>query len=432
MIKNSHLTLTDRCMIERMLTFGYSFKEIGASMNRHPSTISREIRNHREFIQPQTQSKSKSNCANFSTCIQRKVCGNKNCFKPCKCCNEVSCQKHCKEYSSIYCSLLEKMPYVCNNCTRQEFCHRGHAYYHANKSHAKYLSKLSESRNGVRASDEELQKLDQLVSPLIQKGQSLSHIFASHADDIGYSRRTIYNYIDKSVLSARNIDLPRKVRYRKRKSKPKEPFPYKYRIGRTYNDFLSYMQQHPDIGTVEMDTVKGTREKGNVLLTMLFVKYDFMLIFLMPSASQECVSEVFDRLTNSLGLALFQKYFAVILTDNGCEFKDVIALEHTNFATERTRIFYCDPMASWQKPHIEKNHEFIRCVLPKGRSLDTFTQDDITLLTNHINSVARDSLDGICPFLAAKDFLGRKIPAVLNLKQIEPDEVLLKPGLLRN
>ena len=266
---------------------------------------------------------------------------------------------------------------------------------------------------------------------MILKGQSLAHIFSTHGDEINCSRRTIYNYIDKSILDARNLDLPRKVRYKKRRVKHKNRTDDSCRAGRTYNDFQAYMLQHPDIDVVEMDTVKGTREKGKVLLTMLFVKYDFMLIFLLDSASQLCVKEVFDMLTNELRLMSFQKMFPVILTDNGGEFKCAEELEHTSFGSQRTKIFYCDPMASWQKAHIEKVHEYIRYVIPKGRSLDGYTKDDIALLMNHINSTRRDSLSGECPFTAAKQFIKRKLPETLSLKLIEPDDVILNPSLLK-
>ena len=69
------------------------------------------------------------------------------------------------------------------------------------------------------------------------------------------------------------------------------------------------------------------------------------------------------------GLKTFRKLFPVILTDNGSEFKYTLELEHTIDSAKRTRIFYCDPQASWQKAHIEKNHEYIRYVILKGKSL---------------------------------------------------------------
>ena len=88
-------------------------------------------------------------------------------------------------------------------------------------------------------------------------------------------------------------------------------------------------------------------------------------------------------------------------------------------------------MASWQKPHIERSHEFIRQVIPKGVSMDSYTQADITLMTNHINSVSRDSLGGLCPYDSAKAFIGRKLPKILGLQKIAPDDVTLRPTLLK-
>lgn len=240
----------------------------------------------------------------------------------------------------------------------------------------------------------------------------------------------MYNYVDKNIFDARNIDLPRKVRYKKRKKKSSGAFSYGYRKGRTYDDFKVFMEQRPDIGVVEMDTVKGKREKGKCLLTMIFTKYDLMLIFLLESATEHCVGQVFDDLQRELGINIFRRLFPVILTDNGSEFKNPSAIEKTRYGSLCTNVFYCDPMASWQKPHIEKAHEFIRKVLPKGKSFDDLTQDDITLLTNHINSFSRDSLDGKCPYDAAKDFMAKKLPFVLGLRKIPADMVVLRPSLL--
>ena len=104
----------------------------------------------------------------------------------------------------------------------------------------KYEKKLVESRSGINMTSEELQQLNELISPLILNGQPLSHIFAVHADEIPVCRRTLYNYLDQKVFQARNIDLPRRVRYKKRKkrSTPKEKNVEQiYRNKRTYKDF---------------------------------------------------------------------------------------------------------------------------------------------------------------------------------------------------
>lgn len=203
--------------------------------------------------------------------------------------------------------------------------------------------------------------------PLINNGQSINHIFATHADEIGLSEKTIYNYIDQNAFRIWNSDLPKKVRYKQRH--PHEvltKFDYQYRKGRSYSDFTFFMEQNPKLPVVEMDTVIGARYSGRVLLTMLFRDTNFMLVFLLPDKSNQSVLTVFDKLMFLLGIDLFRKLFPVILTDNGTEFKGVHNLEFTENATRRTRIFYCDPQASWQKGRIEKNHVLIRQILPKG------------------------------------------------------------------
>jgi hypothetical protein len=57
------------------------------------------------------------------------------------------------------------------------------------------------------------------------------------------SERTIYNYVNDRVLTAKNIDLPRKVRYKPRK-KARTRFKVDKTcvIGRSYNDFLAFME----------------------------------------------------------------------------------------------------------------------------------------------------------------------------------------------
>jgi len=275
--------------------------------------------------------------------------------------------------------------------------------------------------------------MDDIVSKLILKGQPLTHIHAQHGDKFGVTERTLYNYIDAGVFSIGNIDLRRKVGYRPRRKKRdiSETFTsQEYRKRRTYNDFLEYMDKHPDTPIVELDTLFGVREQGKRLLTMNFNENNLMLMFLMRDGKADSVIEVFDYLTSLLGLDAFRKVFPVMLTDNGSEFKRVRELERTTEGQRRTKLFFCDPYTSWQKPHIEKNHGFIRYVLKKGKSLNPFTQQDITLLANHINSIKRAGLDGCCPYELVVDPNLKLLLSLLDLEQIPSDEVFLKPALL--
>ena len=251
-------------------------------------------------------------------------------------------------------------------------------------------------------------------------------------EEIKVSERSIYNYIDAGALTISNLDLRRKVKYRKRRKKPSEIKcnKFNYRQGRTYEDFLKYMEEHPGTPVVEMDTVRGLRSKEQVLLTIMFNHNSVMLMILLEDESMEPVIRVFDRLTKVLGIRRFRKLFPVILTDNGRCFKDAMALEYTKNGSPRTKLFYCDPQASWQKPHIEKNHEFIRYVIPKGKTLKDYTQEDMTLIANHINSTRRPGLKYKSPYELVETEEMKKLLEVLNMFPIAADEICLSPKLL--
>ena len=97
----------------------------------------------------------------------------------------------------------------------------------------------------------------------------------------------------------------------------------------------------------------------------------------------------------------------------------------------RTRIFYCNPRASYQKGMIEKNHEFIKYALPKGTSFNNLLQTDIDLMINHINSLGRNSLNWFAPIDIAKFTLDKTVFKKLNLKKIPPNEIQLNKSLLK-
>lgn len=312
-------------------------------------------------------------------------------------------------------------------------CNMEHKYYDAVKAQRKYEMTLSEARKGINMTPEELSELNDLISPLVLKGQPLSHIFAVHGDEIPVSRRTLYNYFDKSIFTARNIDLPRRVRYKKRKKRSEphvrttQPL---YRCKRTFIDFEKYTAAFPDLDVVEMDTVKGNKEAGKCLLTLLFRSCSFMIILLLPNCTQKSVITAINDLCDKLGIRTFKKYFPIILTDNGPEFKNPWEIEKNAAGTPRTKVFYCDPYLSNQKGRIEKNHEYIRYVIPKGRSMFKYTQEDISLMASHINSTARDSLNGATPFDLANILLDKKIPILTGQFKVSPDNVMLKPALI--
>ena len=264
----------------------------------------------------------------------------------------------------FYClSQAGKPPYVCNTCKNRKLCIKDKYVYTAPYADAAASRRRSESRHGIRLTDEQKAFVDDLVTRLVKKGQPLSHIYAEHEAEMPMSLRSLYNYIDAGELTIKNIDLRRKAGYRARKKKDgelKKGFAdQSYREDRTYEDYQSYMK-FTGAGVVEMDTVKGIRERGKRLLTMIFQDNSIMLLFLMPDGKAESVKRVFDYLERGLGLERFLRLFPIFLTDNGSE--------------------------------------FIRYVIPRGKSLNPYMQEDMTLLMNHINSTRRPGLGNKAPY----------------------------------
>ena len=436
--RSGQMDLTDRVAIETGLCRGETFKKIARRIRRHPSTVAHEVIENRTYIKGTYY--AGRDCKYVRTCAVKNLCwGSEDaCNYKCKYCKGHDCTKVCDRYESVACHKPDKPPYVCNTCKNRKLCIKDKYVYSAPYADAAVSRRRSESRQGIRLTDEQKTFVDELVTRLVRKGQPLTHIYAEHEAEMPMSLRSLYNYIDAGELTIKNIDLRRKTGYRPRKKKYKDIgnqqgfANQKYREGRTYEDFESRMK-YSALSVVEMDTVKGVRERGKRLLTMIFQDNSIMLMFLMPDGKAESVKRVFDFLEYGLGLERFYRLFPIILTDNGSEFKRPADLEFTEDLTTRTDIYYCDPMASWQKPHIEKNHEFIRYVIPRGKSLNPYTQEDMTLLMNHINSTRRPGLGNKAPYelINEEDEDMWALFSLLKMDLIPPDEVHLMPDLFK-
>jgi len=324
--------------------------------------------------------------------------------------------------------------------------------YDAKVAQSNAERRLSESRQGVDLTFEEVAALDALIAPLIKKGQSIEQIYITHGEEIPVTIRTIYTYVDDNVLPSLcnahlNLKMRRTAGLKKRNRKARNV------PGRTYDDF-SALSVATKASATEMDTVIG-RIGGKALLTMYIRRFELMPIFLIDS---ETHSEVMDHLAllalmmemeeepdyieeaGSEGCAIevrcrsFGDFFPVILTDNGScflGFADIEGLggEHID-GSRKTTVYYCDPNSAFQKGGIERGHVYIREVLPKGTSFDNLSTADVSLLASHINSIPRPALGGISPYDLALPWLGRDLLHAMGIKRIEPDDIIRKPFLL--
>lgn len=391
--KYKHLSFEDRCVIEEFLNHGFNFSQIANRLGKDRTSISKEILKHR-FLR-----------------------GTASPDRPC-----------CFE---------SKVPYVCNACDKFNHCKKQKYSYSSHIAYNEYKQTLISQRSHLSITKDQIASINDVIAPLIiLKNHSVNQVYISHSDLLPFSKTTFYKYIDLGILNVKNIDLQRKVKWKVKKEYDyhKDKVNLSIKVNRFYSDFKDYLEYHYNCSIVEMDTVIGTQggKGGNCFLTLLFRQFNFMLIYLLPYKQSVYVTEVFNHLKEVLGIDEFKRLFEVILTDNGTEFSDPESIEiDFNTGEKLCSIFFCDPSCSWQKGSIEKNHEFIRYILPKGTSFAGLSQDDCNLIASHINSVPRLSLNNISPFDAIFYFIGEKNMNNLNIKKIAYDDIDLSYRLLR-
>lgn len=431
MTKQKHLNLEARATIELELGRRNSFKGIALLLGKDNTTISKEIRSHITHDCTGAYGKGFNDCAHNQnrTCSLRHVCT--RCTTPkrsCWACGK--CLENCSSYEKYVCPKLSKPPYVCNGCPDRSKCTLEKSFYRAANAQKAYELLRSESRSGFAISEQELKALDSVVSPLLKNGQSIHHIAINHPDEVMTSERTLYTYVNHGLFSARNIDMPRVVRMRPRKNKSQTIKVDKAcRINRTYDDFQDYISKHPDAPIRQLDSVEGIKG-GAVLLTVHFVHQELQLAFLRQANDSQSVIDIFNVLYQKLGHEVFIDLFPLLLADNGSEFSNPKALEFNADGKRRSRVFYCNPNAPYEKPHCENNHEMIRRIIPKGIDIGKYTQEQIDLMMSHINSYARGSLGNKCPYDVFAFQYGEEILKSFHLKRIPADEIILTPKLL--
>ncbi len=391
---NKHLSFEDRCIIEEYLNHNFNFTQIANRINKYRTTVARDVKKHRYL-------RTTNSCNNQPCCFE------------------------------------SKPPYVCNGCSKFNNCRKIRCSYSHDVAFNEYKQNLINTRANLRITKEEIASINDTISPLmINKHHSVNHVYISHPELLPFSKSTFYKYIDLGIFNVRNIDLNRRVKFKVKKEYDymRDKVDTKIKIGRFYSDFKYYMAFNPNASIVEMDTVIGTRggKGGKCMLTLLFRKYNFMLIYLLPYKQSKYVNTIFNIIKSRLGDDEFKRLFEVVLTDNGTEFSDPESIEINPETGEKLCfLFFCDPNCSWQKGSIEKNHEFIRYILPKGTFFASLSQNDCYLMASHINSIPRLSLNNVSPFEEAYNFIGQSNMDKLHIKKIEYYDINLTIRLLK-
>lgn len=423
--KDAHMSLSERQIIETGIANGSSKKSIADTIGKNKSTVSREITNHRIL---------KKQCCYPVDCVLFPKCKDKNTFR---------CNPNCTSYSKFYCARRDRSPGACNGCSNYRSCRFDKYFYDALQAHNEYRDDLVNCRTGINATLENIRKLGRLIKPLLDKGQSLYAICATHPE-ITVTEQTLYNYIEYGVFTDAGVsitcmDLKRQVSRKiskKDKTKYSPRKDHSHLKGRTFLDFNEYLIAHPNARVVEMDTVFNDIVNGPFIQTFKFLEYDLLICIYHTCKTSESMYKGILYLETLLGEDIFSREVEVLKTDRGSEFVLADKVETRDDGTRRTCMFYCDPMASGQKGSLENIHKLIRDICPKKcnlKDLGLDSQEKADRISIHINSYPKEKLKGKTSFQLIRFYcsdMADKLESC-SIAPIDADNVILKPYLLK-
>ena len=197
--------------------------------------------------------------------------------------------------------------------------------------------------------------------------------------------RTLYRYVDLGLLSIKNIDLPEKLH---RNTKQHEARENKKKLGKSIEERPKTVDSREEFGHWEIDSVLGKKNVNEPAVISLTERKLRETIWLKAkNHSAEAMDEALDELFQTFG-SKYREVFKTITADNGSEFANLSKLEEKGIG-----IYFTHPYTSCEKGTVECHNRMLRRFIPKGKSIDDYTADQILIFADFINGLPRKILN---------------------------------------
>lgn len=379
MKRKPKLSVSERIKIQILLERNLSFSEIAQELNRSVSTISREVGRNATI-----KNKDGSKCP--------------------------------------------KRLMVCNKCSKRYYCSFRQIFYSYEEAQNKAENRNESAQNRTKLSPEVITTINDIVTPGVRNSKSLHHVyFANPILKTLCSERTIRRLIYRRELEVKAHELRRYVRYKRTYQKNNKLWVRNIEVlyGRLYEDFLNYVKKHKRMNIVQYDSVIGKRDDKQALLTIMFPKYNFQFGFLIKKDNPNDVNHKLRLLFRKLGDDAVRVIFPINVADNGSEFSYFNRLELNSAGQTICRTFFTRPYRSNDKASCERNHELIRYCLPKGKSLNFLTQDQVDEMFSNINCLIRKSINNSTPYELVLRKYGQEFMDTIGIQRISTKKVRL-------
>lgn len=200
--------------------------------------------------------------------------------------------------------------------------------------------------------------------------------------------KTLYNLLWKGELPLTLFELP-EVLSRRRRGKPRIS---KRLCGRSIDERPPEVDARNTFGHWESDTVIGRKRKGEpAVFTIVERLTDCYFSIRIDEKTTDGVRKAMEQLKEQFG-SRFSQVFRSITTDNGSEFAAFSSFESTG-----TEIYFAHPYSSWERPVNERSNRILRRFIPKGQSIADYSEEQILMFADEINSLPRKRLGYLSP-----------------------------------
>lgn len=196
--------------------------------------------------------------------------------------------------------------------------------------------------------------------------------------------KTLYNLLWRGELPLTLFELPEVLR-RRQHGKPRIS---KRLNGKSIDLRPSQADERTVFGHWESDTVIGRKRKGDpAVFTIVERLTGYYLSIRTGGKTVDGINEAIEELHSQFG-DRFSRVFRTITTDNGSEFA-----AFSNTETLGTKVYFAHPYSAWERPVNERTNRLLRRFIPKGVSIDSYTDDQTLMFSDEINALPRKRLD---------------------------------------
>ena len=263
------------------------------------------------------------------------------------------------------------------------------ARYNADKGREVYLEHRQNSRRNYRAL-EAVDFLKYVEKQFFDEKWSLDacvgHAKANKkfSDKQMVCTKTLYNYVDLGLLNIKNIDLTEKLRRSPKKKRVREN---KRKLGNSIEQRPDEIDTREEFGHWEIDSVIGRKNEGEPqVMTIVERKLREAIWIKIRDHSAEAIDEALAAVIDQFG-DRYNEVFKSITGDNGSEFANLSQIEEKGIS-----VYFTHPYSSYEKGTNECHNRMLRRFIPKGKSINNYSADDLLYFADKINNLPRKIL----------------------------------------